>query len=477
MELFKNNRVYLFLIFIFTAWALLFRLDAMPLFLWDESRQANNALEMMQSGNYLFPTYNGLPDFWNTKPHLLIIIQAISFKILGPGLISLRLPSALAGIFTVLIWFRFFQNRNQLQVGILTVFILLTCGGFNAYHITRTGDYDALLLLFFTLAVTRFYKILFDTITKKDLYLFYLFLSLAILTKGLAMAFWVPVFIFLFFIYRKQINHKFITLITPVWTTILVTVLYYTLREMVSPGYLNAVWENEIAGRYFAPNEGHISPWYYYADEIWRHYFQGYWILFLIGFILVFLYNIETEAKFWFRFSLFFVVFISTSKTRIHWYMAPAIPCMAAATALAIEDILKRIQQDRMRSFAGIFVYTSIAVIGAINWLQLWHSNTFRDGVHPQVVLQDAVNHGKFSYNGIWILGDYNPMEDYYGKLLKAKNIPFRTTKSFKMKPGDTVIIHRQDFLDSLGKYNNNLQIHVPDFDNPVWVLKVESVR
>ncbi len=432
---------------------------------------------MMQSGNYLFPTYNGLPDFWNTKPHLLILIQAISFKILGPGLISLRLPSALAGIFTVFIWFRFFQKQNQLQVGILTVFILLTCGGFNTYHITRTGDYDALLLLFFTLAVTRFYTILFDTFTKKDLYLFYIFLSLAVLTKGLAMAFWVPVFVILFFIYRKQINHKFITLIAPVWITLVVTVLYYTFREMVSPGYLNAVWENEIAGRYFAPNEGHMNAWYYYADELWRHYFQGYWILFLIGFIMVFLYNIETEAKFWFRFSLFFIAFISTSQTRIHWYMAPAIPCMAAATALSIEAILKRIKPDRIRSIAGILVYTSIAVAGTINWLQLWHSNTFRDGVHPQVVLQDAVDQGKFSYNGIWILGDYNPMEDYYGKLLKAKNIPFRTTKSFKMKPGDTVIIHRQDFLDSLGKYNNNLQIHVPDFDNPVWVLKVESVR
>ena len=44
------------------------RYDSLPLLFWDESRAANNALEMVRSGHWLVPSYGGVPDHWQTKP-------------------------------------------------------------------------------------------------------------------------------------------------------------------------------------------------------------------------------------------------------------------------------------------------------------------------------------------------------------------------------------------------------------------------
>src|ERR1700730_8648375 len=51
---------------------LMLRYDQLPLQLWDESRNANNALEIARYGHWLVPTYKRGPDHWNTKPPLLI---------------------------------------------------------------------------------------------------------------------------------------------------------------------------------------------------------------------------------------------------------------------------------------------------------------------------------------------------------------------------------------------------------------------
>ncbi|MDV7399932.1 hypothetical protein RZS08_51430, partial [Arthrospira platensis SPKY1] len=44
---------------------LFLHLDAIPLFIFDEGRLANNALEMAQNGNWLVTHYDGKPDLWN----------------------------------------------------------------------------------------------------------------------------------------------------------------------------------------------------------------------------------------------------------------------------------------------------------------------------------------------------------------------------------------------------------------------------
>jgi len=466
------------LLFLLIAWTLLYQLDLQPMYLWDESRQANNALEMFESGNFAYPTYNGEPDFWNTKPHLLIAIQAVFFKILGPGLLALRLPSALAGIATVWLLFVFLKKYFSTQTGFLFVFIILTCGGFNTYHITRTGDYDALLLLFFALCITTFYKVIFIDNRKQKIAAFFIYLSLAILTKSLAAILWIPGFVMVYFVFYKERKTTILELIKYAWIPFIVVFGYYGYREWITPGYLQAVWDNEIAVRYFAPNEGHVSEWYYYLDVIVSQYFQWFWIgipFVLLG--MVFL-PFQNKNK-WFYFASFTLVFgilLSISKTRINWYLAPGVICLAMILAMGIGEILDKSMSIKRGKIFSIIVYTSIIFAGVVNWDKNWNTMEQWIDVDPQVVFKNTERTGKIKYTGIWLLGTYNPFELYYSKVLKKKNIQLRMTNTYKFGLGDTVIISHFDHIDSINLRQKTTQIHAPDKEFPVWVFRVDSL-
>ena len=162
------NKIVFFIFLTLCCLPLFLHLDVAPLHLWDESRQAVNALEMLENGNWLVTHYQGEPDLWNTKPPLLIWLQVLCFKIFGVGVLGVRLPSALAGLATTLLLFFFCKNylKNQL-LGFCSALVLLTTQGFISNHVTRTGDYDSLLTLWTTLTVFLFFAWINSTHPRK----------------------------------------------------------------------------------------------------------------------------------------------------------------------------------------------------------------------------------------------------------------------------------------------------------------------
>src|SRR5436190_24371935 len=71
--------------------------------LWDidEGLNAEAAREMLESGNWIVPTFNGQPR--TAKPALLYWLQVASYRRLGVTEFAARLPSALAALATVLL--------------------------------------------------------------------------------------------------------------------------------------------------------------------------------------------------------------------------------------------------------------------------------------------------------------------------------------------------------------------------------------
>ena len=82
-------------------------LDTLPIRVWDEARLAINAYEMLNNGDLIVTHFNGKPDMWNTKPPLLIWIQALFMKILGVNELSVRMPSTIAAFLTCIVLFIF----------------------------------------------------------------------------------------------------------------------------------------------------------------------------------------------------------------------------------------------------------------------------------------------------------------------------------------------------------------------------------
>ncbi len=256
-------------------------LDALPIRLWDESRLAISAYEMYKNGNFLVVHFDGAPEMWSTKPPFLIWLQVLFMKLIGVNVLAIRLPSAIAALFTCLVLVIFSRRvLHSFWFGFIAVLVLITSVGYVRMHGTRTGDYDALLTLFTTLSGLLFFAFC-ETKKQQHLYLFFLFTTLAVLTKGVSGLLFAPAII-IYSIIQKQFlpllknKHFYIGL----FGFLAVILGYYLLREQYNPGYLNAVWVNELGGRYLDTKEGHhYSFWFYFENFVHLNY--SHWYVFV----------------------------------------------------------------------------------------------------------------------------------------------------------------------------------------------------
>ncbi len=166
----KNVLLFIFLVLIALPFFLFLGRDAIQI--WDEARNTLNLYEMYKSGNLLVTTYQGEPDMWNTKPPFFHWIQLIFVNIFGFNEFALRLPSAISGFLTCLVLGVFLKKYIKSNFLALSAsFVLATSSGFIDIHSSRTGDYDAMLVLFTTITALSLFSY---SETKKNKFLYLL---------------------------------------------------------------------------------------------------------------------------------------------------------------------------------------------------------------------------------------------------------------------------------------------------------------
>lgn len=349
-------------ILIFSYFPLFLHLDSLPIQTYDESRLAINALEMSENGNFLVTYFDGKPDMWNTKPPLMIWLQVLCCKIAGYNELAVRLPAALAALATV--FFLGFFCWKQLKrpiLGITSMGVLLTTSGYIRTHVSRTGDYDALLILFMVLFLFSFFRFVHSDQTKERrrlLFLTALWLALATLTKGVAGLLFVPA-AFMYLLLKKQgltvLKSRDTYLAGGLFLSLVLG--YYFLREHYNPGYLKAVWENELGGRYFETIENHKAPFFYYIKNLWYERFIPWLVLLPVGLIAGF-YEKGIVRDF-FQFLLIaifsYLLIISFSNTKLQWYDAPLFPLLAVVTGLGVEKIIEFLN-NRFKFHQSLFI-------------------------------------------------------------------------------------------------------------------------
>ena len=124
----KNNFSY-FIILLIILFSSLYKLDSIAFFEWDESRHGVNAIEMLNSGDYINLQYAGEKDDWNLKPPLAVWAIALSFKIFGVNEFALRLPSAIAIILATFFLFKIIRLYKTSEFAFFTCLILATVQG------------------------------------------------------------------------------------------------------------------------------------------------------------------------------------------------------------------------------------------------------------------------------------------------------------------------------------------------------------
>ncbi len=162
---------------------------------------------------------------------------------------------------------------------------------------------------------------------------FSIYMTLAVLTKGIAPLMFAPGFMAYVLIRKKIVAFlKNKWMYAGVAIFIVFGVGFYFLREAINPGYLKAVWINELGGRFSSVNEGHEADFSFYFNEIITWQFVHYMFIFPAALIIGTFFS-DTVIK---RLVLFaaaigtmFLIVISIAATKLPHYDAPLFPFLA----------------------------------------------------------------------------------------------------------------------------------------------------
>lgn len=334
--------IFYLLVFFLGLIPLFYNLGGPVLNLWDESRRAVNAWEMYHNGNFLVTYFNGEPEMWGTKPPLLIWLQTASMHIFGLNEWALRFPAALAGLFLgfFILWFNKYYSGSYIW-GLVTVLILYTSNGFINAHSVRTGDFDAILILFTTAASLLLFLATEEIEKRKKgrfILWFFVMITLAAMTKGIAAFIMGPAYL-LYLIFKKDLLNWMKNRNTWIGSGILVAVVagYYLLRNLFNPGYLEAVINNEVTGRYLDTMEQNKAPFSYYFRLLYQLRFKNWYFLLPLGAMLGYFskdIKIKKLLSYLILISSVYLIIISISETKLSWYSLPALPFIAMITAV-----------------------------------------------------------------------------------------------------------------------------------------------
>jgi 4-amino-4-deoxy-L-arabinose transferase-like glycosyltransferase len=119
----------------------------LPLLDRDEPRFAEASREMVQSGNYVVPTFNFAPRY--AKPPLIYWCQVAAYKVFGENPFAARLPSLLAVAATAILLLAWGRALGSHAAGLIAALAYALC--LQVMQQGRVATADGLLIFFMTL--------------------------------------------------------------------------------------------------------------------------------------------------------------------------------------------------------------------------------------------------------------------------------------------------------------------------------------
>lgn len=308
-----------------------YQLGSPTLFDVDEAVFAEATKEMVESGDWITPTYNGVNRY--DKPIFFYWLMAASYKVFGVGEFGARFPSAFLGLMlccAVYFFVKYFKGETNAlyaaaALGLSVFFVVYS-------HAAVT---DMALTLFMTLSLFSFYISL-----KKSgfIYGFYVFSALAFLTKGL-IGIVFPFGIASMYLVTTE-GVKGIKKVFSLKGTVLfclISVPWYVAQTAVNGSeFIQQFFLKHHFMRYTGVISGHKGPVYYYVLVLLAGLFP--WIVFLpAGIRSVFKEkdDLNLFALIWFG---TIVLFFSFSTTKLPNYILPAIPAASVVIAAGMSD-------------------------------------------------------------------------------------------------------------------------------------------
>jgi len=321
---------------LFAVWVVVCLLNLGKPTLWDidEGNNAEATREMLTSDNYVVPTFNY--QLRVDKPALLYWCQALAYHTFGVNEFSARLPSAIAGLLTLLLIYELGRRMYDASTGLLTALILGSTLSFCAA--SHFANPDCLLLMCSTASLCIFW---WDYEPGRSRWLMWsgVTAGLGFLAKGPVGLVLPGAIVFLYLLWMRQWRRWFSWhLLTGILLFVLVAVPWYAWVGAETRGeFLRGFFLKHNLGRFQEPMENHRGPIFYYIGVVLVG--GAPWSVFA-PLALWRLWNawrtrkegdrsVDPRWRFLACWALVFIVFFSCASTKLPNYVLPAFPPLA----------------------------------------------------------------------------------------------------------------------------------------------------
>jgi 4-amino-4-deoxy-L-arabinose transferase-like glycosyltransferase len=311
--------------------------------LWDidEGNNSEASWEMLDSSNWIVPTFNYHIRY--DKPVLLYWLQAGAYTVCGVNESAARLPSAVAALFSLLAAYEIGRGLFGKAVGLVAGVVLGSSVAFCAS--ARFANPDALLNLFTMLALWGFWKDHSGGGLRWSL-LTGISCGLGVLAKG-AVGLVLPAAVaILFLLWQRQwqqLFHRRALVIA--LAAVAVAAPWYVMVGLETKGqWLHEFWMRHHVQRLTTPLENHRGPIFYYLLVL----FAGLapWSIFLGPTAWLAWRSARRDAaagtrpavKFLLSWFAVYFVFFSLASTKLPNYILPLYPAVAVLTGRFLDS-------------------------------------------------------------------------------------------------------------------------------------------
>lgn len=328
--------IFLSIFFVLIAGKLIF--SPTPFFDWDESLYVQTGKEMIEQNKFLMPVWQG--NYWLDKPPLIPLIYGLIVKLsfFSPPEITARLFSLFISI-VILAFVYVFYNRVFKDRWLSTLTVAIT--SFTPLFLQRaqTVNLDIFILLGwlgYILFFNNFFVGLF-------------FLFIAVMGKSL-IGFYPVALIFIYYLYKyfkKEIKRKELEkIIKIILLQSLILFIWFIFMFII---FGKAFFWQHIVESHFrrvtSSIEFHFGQRTFYITLALEQMGLFFYFAILGGivFFINFIKNKTSSEKLLIIFYLLpWFIFLNLTKTKIFWYLYPAIPQFALLAVVWIKQINKK---------------------------------------------------------------------------------------------------------------------------------------
>ncbi len=350
-----------FIISVIVIWAVFFLsgVFSIPLIPPDEPKYAFAATKMIETGDFITPTFNCQPRF--DKPPMIYWAIALSYKIFGVSDWAARVPSLLATLGVMFLIYRASEQRFDHWTAVLSVLVFATI-----LHVWVMGRAVApeMLLVFFEVAAIFSYCQAIEKEKNGHLYLGYVFSAFAVLTKG-PVGILIPwAVIFFYFSYEKGVFHTAKKMLNPLGIILFLVIglpWYIIMIKIHGYRYVEEFFLNHNIYRFTGQARQHSFRFYYYVPIVvgslylWLPFSQELWIH------LKKIFRERSDELFFLFWAAFVLVFFSISSNKLHNYILIAYPPLAILMGSAIRKI--RVFKKTVRNVSMVFALIEILAL------------------------------------------------------------------------------------------------------------------